>query len=165
MPANLLEVLQTPQGAISLAVAVLAAVMGVRLLGPDRLGGRAVAAAIAYAAALAVTWLGGSGVLSRSPEPPLTVRLAGAALLVFGLLQAGRSAREEAGRSAQDAAGREGAGATRKVLGGLAMVLAGQVLRAPSPAGVAAALAAAAVLGWAAWRAPGAGRPPERMNH
>jgi len=155
MPANLLDVLQTPQGAISLAVAVLAAVMGVRLLGPDRLGGRSVAAAIAYAAALAVTWFGGSGVLARSPEPPLTVRLAGAALLVFGLLQAGRAARERAGRA--------DAGATRKVLGGLAMVLAGQVLRAPSPAGIAAALAAAAVLAWAAWRAGAAGpdgRPP-----
>jgi len=158
-----LDALSSPHGALSLAVAVLAAVLGVRLLAPRSAPGWA--AALAYVASLAASWLGASGLVPGGARPgasaPMTVRLAGAALLVFGLLAAGRAAREAAGRAVREAAGRGAgeaaggtagstAGAQLKVLGGLAMVLAGQLVRAPSPAGVAVLAVAAAALGWAA---------------
>jgi hypothetical protein len=157
MSLSPLDALSSPQGALSLAVAVLAAVLGVRLLAPRSAAGWA--AALAYVASLAASWLGASGLVPGGARPgvsaPMTVRLAGGALLVFGLLAAGRAAREAAGRAEGAVAGRaEGSprGAQVKVLGGLAMVLAGQVVRAPSPAGVAVLAMAAAVLGWAALR-------------
>jgi hypothetical protein len=141
------------QAALSLAVAALAAVVGLRLLSPRTAPG--YAAALAYAASLAASWLGANGLVpggaAPGVSPPMTVRLGGAALLVFGLVAAGRAAGGK--RRAE-----------RKVLGGLALVLSGQVVRAPSAAGLAVLGAAAAVFAWAAWRA-GPQTLPERMHH
>jgi len=144
------DTLSSPQGALSLAVTVLAAVLGVRLLAPRGASGLA---ALAYVASLAATWLGRAGLAGSPPppEPATPVRLAGAALLVFGLLAAGRAAQARALARARGAPASAGTG--RKVLLGLALVLAGQLLRAPSPAGLAVGGVAAVAFAWAAWRA------------
>jgi hypothetical protein len=135
--ASLLGVLSSPLGALSLAVAVLAAALGVRLLASHGVPG--LASAVAYVASLAVTWLGGHALVPGGAppgsSPPTIFRLAGAALLVVGLVSAARAARRPDSQ--------------KRVLAGLGLVLAGQILRAPSPAGLAALAAAAAVLGWA----------------
>jgi hypothetical protein len=152
-----LEILQTPAGALSLAIAALLGVLGLRLMGAA-LGqgrpGRATLAAIGWGASLPLVWAGGHRLLpGAAPEAPLWLRVVGAGLLLVGLLLAGRARSAAAGASSRMV----------RVAGGLSLVLAGQVARAPSAGGAVAAGVAMAALLWAAAGAPG-GRP-ERMDH
>jgi hypothetical protein len=150
-----LDALTSPPGALGLAVAALLLVLGLRLA--PRRGVTGAAAAATYAASLAVTLLGALRVL---PGPalaaPLGLRLAGAAAIFAGLLAAGALARlHPRGEGGRGAAPR----APTAVYAGLALVLLGQLLRAPSAAGILGVAAAAIVHGWAAWaaRRPAAG--------
>jgi hypothetical protein len=145
--ATPLEVLTSPAGALSLATVALLLVLGLRLARPR--GGPAWAAAGAYAVALVATLLGGLRLLpGPALAPPLAARVAGVAAIFAGLLLAGMRRR----RVALDAADAPGASAPPLVHLGLVLVLAGQLLRAPSAAG-AVSVAAAAVAHAAAARA------------
>jgi hypothetical protein len=127
-------------------VSALLLVAGYRLARPDR--GREWLAVAAYAAALAAQLLGARGLL---PGAGVTagpaLRVAGAALLVAGLLLAGKPARARRraaleGQAPPPAAGRRGVDA---VYAGLALVLVGQLARAPTVAGAVATSAAVGV--------------------
>jgi hypothetical protein len=154
-----MDALTSPEGSVALALCALLVVVGYRLARPDR--GREWLAIAAYAAALVASLLGARGLL---PGPTAAVapavRLAGAALLVLGLLLAGQPSRARR-RAARRAPGE----ATRAppldlVYAGLAVVLAGQLARAPSLAGGIATAAgvlvclAVAATGRAGPRAP-----------
>jgi hypothetical protein len=134
--ASPLEVLTSPAGALSLATVALLLVLGLRLARPR--GAPAWTAAGAYAVALVVTLLGGLGLLpGPALAPPLAARVPGIAAIFAGLLLAGTALR----RVAPDAAGT--GGAPPLVHLGLVLVLAGQLVRAPSAAGAVAVAAAA----------------------
>lgn len=143
MAAGPVDALTSPEGALALATAALLLVVGLRLAGPR--GAAGWAGGGAYAASLAATLLGGLGVVpGPALAPPLALRLAGAAAVVAGLLVAGARAR----RAARAAGG--AAAAAPSAWAGLALVLVGQLARAPSAAGALGLAAAAAGLGWAA---------------
>jgi hypothetical protein len=132
--------LTSPAGAIALAVSALLLVVGYRLARPDR--GLEWLGVGAYAVALAGILLGSRGLLpgeSFAPGPPL--RLGGVVMIAAGLLLAGAPARA---RRRAAIAGRPEASPPRprldQVYGGLALVLVGQLARAPSVGGGVAAL-------------------------
>jgi hypothetical protein len=142
-----LDALTSPDGALRLAIAALLAVVGHRLARPAR--GADWLGFLAYAGALAALYLAER---AAAPAPPVdvAVRGAGALLLVGGLVLAGAPAR--AARRALPAGVRPppaeplAARGRRLVHAGLALVLAGQLLRAPTPRGAAAVLVAAVLL-------------------
>jgi hypothetical protein len=158
-----LDQLTSPQGSVALAISALLLVFGFRLARPDR--PREWLAVVAYAAALVAQTLGAQGLL---PGPVLAagigLRVGGAALLVFGLLLAGRSARARR-RAAMsgEASPERGATSFDPVYGGLALVTIGQLLRGPSLGGGVAVLVAVVINGWVALtrerRARNAARP------
>jgi hypothetical protein len=147
-----LDQLTSPQGSVALAISALLLVFGFRLARPDR--PREWLAVVAYAAALVAQTLGAQGLL---PGPVLAagtaLRLAGAALLVLGLLLAGQSsrARRRAAMSGETWPER-GATSFDPVYGGLALVAIGQLLRGPSLGGAVAVLVAVVLNGWVALR-------------
>lgn len=149
MAAAPLDALTSPAGALALAVAALLLVLGLRLA--PRRGAAGRAAAAAYAASLAATLLGALRVL---PGPalaaPLPLRLAGAAAIFAGLLAAGALVRRRRRGGTTGGAAPRAPGA---VYAGLVLVLLGQLLRAPSAAGVLGVAVAAMAHGWAAWAA------------
>ena len=142
--------LTSPQGSIELAIAALLLVLGFRFARPSR--PREWVAVAAYAAGLAGHLLGASGLLRGSVFPAGTgLRILGALGLVAGLILAGAPARS---RRRASSGGHPGPGATAATApyAGLALVLAGQFLRAPSSAGLVPALVGIAVNAWAALR-------------
>jgi hypothetical protein len=145
------DALTSPGGALALATAALLLVLGLRLARPR--GPAGWAAAVAYAASLAATLLGALHLLpGRAFVSPLPLRVAGAAAVVVGLLTAGAPARR------RRPVAERGPRVTGAAYAGLALVLLGQLLRAPSAAGALGVGVAALVHGWAAWsgrRAPG----------
>lgn len=144
-----LEALTSPAGALALAVAALLVVLGRRLAPPRGTAGRLAFGA--YAASLAATLLGGLRLLpGPAPAASLGLRLAGAALLVAGLLVAGSPARRARAAAQAGAAPPPTPPAAHA---GLTLVLLGQLLRAPSAAGAAGVAVAALAHGWAAWTA------------
>jgi len=142
-----LDDLTSPRGSVALAVSALLLVVGYRLARPERL--REWLAVAAYAAALAVQLLGARGLLpGRTLAASGALRIAGAALLVIGLVLAGTSSR--ARRRVAMAARPEPRPAPRTVdpvYAGLALVLVGQLAREPSLAGGISTLAAVVVCG------------------
>lgn len=142
-----MDELTSPQGSVSVAIAALLLVFGFRLARPDRLRGWLAVAA--YAVALTAQLLGARGLLpGRTLAAGAAVRIAGAALLVVGLVLAGTSSR--AGRRAATAAGperRPAPIAVDPVYAGLALVLVGQLAREPSLAGGISTLVAVVVCG------------------
>jgi protein-S-isoprenylcysteine O-methyltransferase Ste14 len=141
--------LLTPAGSLALAVAALQLVLGWRFTLPER--GRDVAGFLLYAAAVGLGFAAARGLLPASP--PLAgafpLRLAGAALLLGGLALAGASqkARLLAGRGALATSGPYGR-LRHPLYVGLALVLAGGALRAPTELGLAAAALAIAHYAW-----------------
>ncbi len=140
-----MDELTSPPGSVSVAIAALLLVFGFRLARPDRL--REWLAIAAYAVALTAQLLGARGLLpGRTLAAGAAVRIAGAALLVVGLVLAGTSSR--ARRRAATAARPEPRPSPRAVdpvYAGLALVLVGQLAREPSLAGGISTLAAAGV--------------------
>lgn len=134
-----MEQVLSPEGSLALAVAALVAVLGWRFTLPER--GRDLAAVLVFVAAVAVTFAAGSGLVPGGGPvaAPLSVRVVGAALLVAGLLLAGRSfkARLLAGRGHLAEAGPY-ARIRHPLYAGLALVLVGHLLRLPSRAGALA---------------------------
>lgn len=169
------ELLTTPAGSLALAITALLLVLGHRLASPRRAAEWLGVGA--YAAALVVQLLGARGLLPGAVLAPGTaLRVLGGVLLVSGLVVAGTAAR--ARRRAASAAVRRHAGGPGGASGatpparaarparldpvhaGLALVAAGQLLRAPSVAGAIAVLAAVIVNAVVAMRpAPAAGTP------
>jgi protein-S-isoprenylcysteine O-methyltransferase Ste14 len=143
--------LTSAEGSLALAISALLLVLGYRFARPAR--GRDWGAVASYATALVVGLLGARGLLPgtapASPGPAL--RLGGAALLLGGLLLAGAAARARAA-TAPGALVVIGPYARLRhpLPAGLALVVAGHLLRGPSFPGVVAALAALAVLASAA---------------
>jgi protein-S-isoprenylcysteine O-methyltransferase Ste14 len=147
-----LEALTSPEGSLALAIAALLLVLGFRFARPDR--PHAWIAFLAYAGALAVSLVAALDLVPGTPvAASAPVRIAGAALLVVGLLLA--AAASKASRVVHPGA-LVVAGPYRRVRrpleAGLALVLVGHVLRAPSLLGWAAVAAAVALLAWSAWR-------------
>lgn len=141
--------LTSPSGSVALAVSALLLVVGYRLARPGR--GRDWLALAAYAVALAAQLLGARGVL---PGPAFTaapaVRIAGAALLVAGLLVAGIPARAQRRAAIEGRARPTTPRGFDPVYAGLGLVLVGQLARMPSFAGAIATIAAAAVCAFVA---------------
>jgi hypothetical protein len=150
--------LTSPQGSVALAVSALLLVVGYRLARPER--AREWLGVAAYAAALVAQLLGARGVLpGPAPAAGAALRVAGAALLVTGLLVAGKPrARNRAAIEGDPPAGGR-ARAAGAVHAGLALVLLGQLMRAPSLAGAAAVSIAVAIEAWVAWSARRRGSP------
>lgn len=148
-----MDELTSPQGSIALAIAALLLVLGFRLARPGR--AREWVAVGAYAVALGTQVVAAQGLLPGSALPAgVTVRITGAALLVLGLILAGRSSR--ARRRAVMNTATPSESATRSldpVYAGLALVVLGQLLRGPSVAGGAAASAAILINVWVALKA------------
>jgi hypothetical protein len=146
-----MDAFTSPDGALRVAIAALLAVVGYRLARPARAADWL--AVLAYVGALAAVLLAERGA-APAAAPPIAFRVVGALLLVGGLLVAGAPAR--AARTAAPAGARPPPPtlAPRErwlVHGGLALVLMGQLLRAPTRPAVAAVAAAAAVLAATAW--------------
>lgn len=141
-----MDQLTSPQGSLAVAVSAVLLVFGFRLARPDHV--REWLAFVAYAAALVTQTLGAQGLL---PGPGLAAgaapRVAGAALLVFGLLLAGRSSRARHRAETRPEPART---PVDPVYGGLALVAVGQLLRGPSFAGGVAVLVAVILNGWVA---------------
>ncbi len=142
-----MDELGSPAGSLAIAIAALLLVLGLRLARPAR--AREWASAVAYAGGLVVQALGAAGLLPGGRVTPgVALRLAGAVLVVAGILLAGKRTRDR--RRGAPATGAAGPAAADPVHAGLALVLVGQLLRGPSLAGAVAVLAALAVVGWAA---------------
>jgi hypothetical protein len=142
-----MDELGSPAGSLAIAIAALLLVLGFRLARPAR--AREWASAVAYAAGLVVQALGAAGLLPGGRVAPgVALRLAGAGLVVGGILLAGKRTRDR--RRGAPAAAAAGPAAADPVHAGLALVLVGQLLRGPSLAGAVAVLAALAVVGFAA---------------
>jgi hypothetical protein len=137
-----MDELTSPQGSVALAISALLLVAGYRLARPER--AREWLAIAAYAVALAGILLGARGVLpGATTVPGPALRLAGAALVVAGLVVAGKPSRDRR-RAVTAAPSRPAAPLPRAgvAYAGLALVLVGQLARAPSLGGAAAAGAA-----------------------
>ncbi len=145
--------LLTPAGSLALAIAALQLVLGWRFTLPER--GRDVAGFLLYAAAVGLGFAAARGLVPASPPlaGPLALRLGGAALLLGGLALAGASqkARLLAGRGALATSGPYRR-LRHPLYVGLALVLAGGALRAPTALGIAAAVVAVAHHAWLAVR-------------
>ncbi len=144
-----MDVLTSPAGSLAIAISALLLVMGFRLARPVRT--REWLALAAYAGALAAQTLGALGFLTgETVDPGVSLRLAGLALLVFGLLLAGSSSRARR-RAATDATARVPEARTvDPVYAGLALILVGQLLRGPSRAGAISVAVAVLIAGWVA---------------
>jgi hypothetical protein len=143
--------LTSPHGSLALAIAALLLVIGFRLARPA--GPRAWLGFVTYAAALVLQALGARGLLpGPAPAAGTGLRLAGAVLLVAGLLLAGKPTRARRRPDAPAAPAFAAEGRLDPVHAGLALVLVGQLLRGPSLAGAIAVLVAVAVNGWLAAR-------------
>lgn len=160
-----MDAITSPEGALRLAITVLLAVVGYRVARPTR--GRDWVAVLAYVGALAAVLVGERA--APAAPPHLAVRALGALLLLAGLLVAGAAVRaarrafppappapRAAGRPAPRPPALVVAPGDRPVVhAGLALVLAGQFLRAPTQLGamaVAAAVLVLAATGWAGAR-------------
>jgi protein-S-isoprenylcysteine O-methyltransferase Ste14 len=140
------------EGSLAVAIAALLLVLGLRFAGALRAHERIAFAS--YAAALVASLLAARGIVpAATTAPGVLVRVAGAALLVGGLLLAAAASKVRRGA-------RPGALVTegpyrrvrRPVEAGLALVLVGHLLRAPSSIGFIAVAVAIATLGWSARR-------------
>ena len=148
--ATEMDVLTSPAGSLAIAISALLLVMGFRLARPVRT--REWLAIAAYAGALFAQTLGAVGFLGDAVVAPGTPqRLAGAALLVAGILLAGgpsrarrRAADERPGGTAPDARSFD------PVYAGLALILVGQLLRGPSRAGAISVAVGVLIAGWVA---------------
>lgn len=134
-----MESILTAEGSLALAISALAVVLGWRFTLPVRgrdLGGLAV-----YVVAVGVTFAAAHGLVPRAGalEAGPAARLAGGALMILGLALAGASfkARLQAGRGRLATAGPY-ARIRQPLHLGLALVLAGHLLRLPSSAGLLA---------------------------
>jgi hypothetical protein len=152
-----LDAFTSPEGALRLAIAALLAVVGYRLARPER-GGDWLAV-LAYAGALGAVLLA-ERAAPAGAEPGVAPRAAGAALLVLGLVVAGSAARAARRAAPPPARGARpppppplAPRARPRVHAGLALVLCGHLLRAPTAAGGAAVAVALAVLAATAWLA------------
>ena len=147
-----MDQLTSPQGSVALAISALLLVFGFRLARPAR--PREWVAVLAYAAALVAQTLGAQGLL---PGAVLAVgtalRIAGAALLVLGLLLAGKSSRARRRAPSVETPPQPGTTPFDPVYGGLAVVAIGQLLRGPSLGGAVAVLVAVVLNGWVALKA------------
>jgi protein-S-isoprenylcysteine O-methyltransferase Ste14 len=140
------EKLTSAEGSLALAITALLLVMGFRLARPAR--GREWGAITTYATAIVLTLLAAHGLLPGPPPPTpaAPVRIAGAALLVSGLLLAGAAAGVRASTPAGELATTGPYSRVRHPLYiGLVLVVIGNVVRAPSTAGLLSAAAAAVV--------------------
>lgn len=145
-----MDTLTSPAGSLAIAISALLLVLGFRLARPART--REWLAIAAYAGALFAQTLGAVGFLGGPPAAPgAPQRLGGAALLVAGILLAGGPARAR-GRAAATpgAAAAQAPGSFDPVYAGLALVLAGQLLRGPSRPGAIAVGVAVLIAGWVA---------------
>ena len=145
-----MESLTSTEGTLALAIAALLLVSGFRFARPER--GREWLAFVLYGTSLAATLAASVGhPLGPAAAPGVPLRAAGGAVLVAGLLLAGSAARARrlAAAGAPDPR-RPPARARHGVELGLALVLGGQLLRAPSLAGAVATAAAALALAWVA---------------
>lgn len=140
-----------PEGALGLALTALLVVVGYRLARPR--GPLAWAAALAYVAALVSSFLGARGV-HGADGPPAGVRIPGALAIVAGLVIAGAALRAS-GRVERTHSAVTGPARQAGVHAGLALVLVGQLARAPSQVGAyvtAMAVLILAVAAFASWR-------------
>jgi hypothetical protein len=138
-----MDELTSSQGSLALAATALLVVVGYRLARPGT--GPEWLAVAAYVVALTVQLLGARGLLpgaTFAAGPAL--RVGGALLLVAGLVLAGKRSRARRAAAAPAQPGGLQGGAA-PVFAGLALVLVGQLARAPSLAGGVAT--AVAVLG------------------
>lgn len=142
--------LTSPQGSIELAIAALLVVLGFRFARPSRPSEWVAMAA--YVAGLGGQLLGALGLVRGSLFPAgVGLRVLGGLSLVAGLVLAGAPARARRRASAgRPAPGRAAAAAP---YAGLALVLAGQFLRAPSAAGLAPVLVGIGVCAWVSFAA------------
>jgi hypothetical protein len=159
-----MDVLTSPAGSLAIAISALLLVMGFRLARPVRT--REWLAIAAYVGALFAQTLGAVGFLGDPVVAPGTPqRLAGAALLVAGILLAGAPsrARRRAAASAPTSRAPE-ARSFDPVYAGLALILVGQLLREPSRPGAISVAVAVLIAGWVALtpRAGGADQPRTR---
>jgi len=147
------DALTSPEGSLALAIGALLLVMGYRVARPDR--AREWAAVAAYAAALVAQTLGARGLLQGAVAAPgAALRIAGAVLVVVGLVMAGTAVRARRRAARTSPADAVAPGRVGPVYAGLAVVLAGQLLRDPSEAGFVVAAIAAPFLFWAALASP-----------
>lgn len=141
--------LLSPEGSLALAIAVLAIVLGYRFTLPER--ARDLGGFLTFALAIALGFAAGRGLVpgAQALPAPLPARLAGAVLLLAGLALAGSSskARLQAGRGLL-ASGGPYARLRHPLYLGLSLVLMGCVVRAPSAAGVLAAVVAVGQYSW-----------------
>jgi protein-S-isoprenylcysteine O-methyltransferase Ste14 len=146
------EALTSPEGSLALAIAALLLVLGFRFARPTR--AHEWIAFAAYAAALALSLLAARGLVPGAAiAAGAAVRLAGGAALVAGLLLAAAAAKTRRLTPAGElAVGGPYRRARRPLEVGLALVLVGHLLRAPSSLGSLAVGAAVAFLVWSAWR-------------
>jgi hypothetical protein len=148
-----MDALTSPAGSLAIAISALLLVMGFRLARPVRT--REWLAIAAYAGALfaqtlgAIGFLGGPVVAPGTPGTPQ--RLAGAALLVAGILLAGAPSRARRRAAASAPASRApDARSFDPVYAGLALILVGQLLRGPSRPGAISVAVAVLIAGWVA---------------
>lgn len=139
--------MDTAEWSLSMAIAAVLVVLGLRFLAPRR--GRHWLAFAVYAGAIGVAWGSAHGLLRPAArDPALLVRVSGAALLVAGVVVASGGARSR--RRAPSiqlvprAPGRPRLPHPLEV--GLALVVAGHALRAPGLWAAGSALAAVLVL-------------------
>jgi hypothetical protein len=149
-----MERLTSPEGALGLAIVALLVVLGHRLARPARAADWLAVGA--YAGALVAIYLGARAgpADAAGAQAGVALRLAGALALLAGVLVAGSGVRARL-RAATPRTGLAPVppGERARTHAGLALVLAGQLLRAPTRLGAVAALVAAGALAWAGWRA------------
>jgi hypothetical protein len=145
-----MDALTSPAGSLAIAISALLLVMGFRLARPVRT--REWLAIAAYAGALFAQTLGAIGFLGGPVVAPGTPqRLAGAALLVAGILLAGAPSRARRRAAASAPASRApDARSFDPVYAGLALILVGQLLRGPSRPGAISVAVAVLIAGWVA---------------
>ena len=145
--------LLTPDGSLALATAALVIVLGWRFTLARR--ARDVAGALGFVLAVAVTLAGAFGLVPGSPahSANLPIRLAGAALLVGGLLLAGASFRTRRGIGPGVlCTGNAYARIRHPLFAGLSLALVGNLLRTPHVAGAVAVTFAVVLYAWLARR-------------
>jgi protein-S-isoprenylcysteine O-methyltransferase Ste14 len=138
--------LMSAEGSLSTAIAALLVVMALRFARPVR--AREWGAIASYVTAIVVTLLAGRGLLpgASASAPATPVRLAGAGLVIAGLLLAGSASRAlaSAGPGALVTSGPYGR-LRHPLYTGLVLSLAGNALRWPSRVAAIATLACAAL--------------------
>ncbi|HEY6098820.1 MAG TPA: hypothetical protein VIW03_05285 [Anaeromyxobacter sp.] len=145
-----MDLFGSAEGSLGVAIAALLVVLGFRFARPSSV--RDGVAFVAYAGAIATTFLRERGLIAgRAVDAGLALRLAGAAMLVVGLLIAGAAARARRLATPDPALGPGALGRfRRRAWIGLVLALLGFLARAPSSVGAVAVLVAAGVAAWAA---------------